>query len=264
MRNARDIGEKTDWSEERKNFMRNAAIHALISLAAAFMPATAFAANQVVWQIGKFDKSTMEFPLATPPGAAAAIGQTSNDLVYTVGKNHTEDWPRFQPGSSNGLAGYREHPYAIDFDLPMSPRGLYTLKIALLVKTPRVAQLRLTINGHRALYFQHPVLDYNRGDDEGFYMPNYSADTVIAQLPTEFLRRGMNELILTAVDDASARDDVTNSGIYYDALKLKHDPAAQYSYHELSIDAQPTTPLPEPWPIPRRQKFRGPYFTGYH
>ena len=198
------------------------------------------AASQVVWQIGKFDKSTLEFPHLTPPAVQQKAGQTPYDLVYVIGKNHTEDWPRFQPGSSNGLAGYRPHPYAIQFDLPSGPSGLYTLKIALLVKTPRVARLQVAINGHRALYFQHPVLDYTRGDDEGFWMVNYSIDTITAELPTKFLRQGTNELVLTALDDLPARDDVTDSGIYYDALELEQDAQAKYAPNEIAADAQPT------------------------
>jgi hypothetical protein len=223
------------------NFRRTTTLYSFLVLAlTAVFPISAFAGKEVVWQIGKFDKSTLEYPLLTPPAASQKSDPNSKDLVYIVGKNRTEDWPRFQPGSSNGLAGDREHPYMIEFDLPSSPRGLYTLKLALLVKTPRVSQLQLAINGHRAMYFQHPVLDYNRGDDEGAYMPNYSVDTITAQLPTEFLRGGTNELVLTAVDDLPARDDVTNSGIYYDALELERDPEAHFSEHELSVDVQPT------------------------
>ena len=174
----------------------------LVPAMMAFLPACAFAGSQVVWQIGKFDKSTLEYAdwvSATAVGGGAqcgdrkhafvpetkqGTGQAAFDLVYVIGKSQTADWPCFQAGSSNGLEGYRAHPYAIQFDLPSKPSGLYTLKVALLVKSPRVSRLEVSINGHRGLYFQHPVLDYNRGDDEGFYMPNYSADTINAELPT--------------------------------------------------------------------------------
>ena len=201
---------------------------------------SALASSKVIWQIGRFDKSTMEYPLQIPPAIRQGADHNANDVLFIVGKNRTEDWPRFQPGSSNGLVGYRAHPYVIQFDLPSIPRGLYILKIALLVKTPRVSRLQLTINGRRALYFQHPMLDYNRGDDEGFYMPNYSADTISAAIPTQFLHEGTNELTLTAVDDVATRDDVTNSGIYYDALDLEQDSQLEYLPDEAAIDAQPT------------------------
>lgn len=212
----------------------------LATLTSFSLPATA--ANQLVWQIGKFDKSTLEYPLRTPPVEQNAE-ESSNDLVYVIGKSQTKDWPRYQLASPSGGAGSRSHPYAIRFDLPSNPNGLYTLKVGLLVKTPRTPQLQVAINGHRALYFQHPVLDYDRGDDEGFYLPNYSVDTITAELPTKFLHSGTNELVLTAIDDLALPDDTTDwplSGIYYDALELEHDSQARYSPNELAVDVQPT------------------------
>ena len=129
----------------------------------------AVGASQVVWQIGKFDRSSVEFTRHNAPALKPGAAQAQNDLVYVVGKNKAEtDWPNFQPGTANGKAGFRSHPYAIQFDLPSSPRGLYTLKVALLVESARVARLEVAINGHRALYFQHPVLDYSGGDVPAF------------------------------------------------------------------------------------------------
>ena len=200
----------------------------------------ATAASQVVWQIGKFDKSSLEFnqnvPETKPAGAQAA-----NDLVYVVGQSKAEtDWFAFQPGSSNGKAGYRPHPYAIRFELPAAPRGLYTLKVALLVETPRLPRLEVAINGHRALYFEHPKLDYTGGDVVSAFVPNYSAGTITAELPTPYLRQGTNELVLTANDDPNDRDDVTNSGFFYDGLELDQDPAAKFASTELAVQAVPT------------------------
>ena len=106
---------------------------------------------------------------------------------------------------------------------------MYTLKVALLVESPRVSRLEVAINGHRALYFQHPVLDYSGGDVNSVFLPNYSADTITAELPTSFLRQGTNELVLTANDDPTERDDSTDSGLYYDALELDQDAEAKFS-----------------------------------
>ena len=101
--------------------------------------------------------------------------------------------------------------------------------MALLVESPRVPRLEVAINGHRALYFQHPVLDYSGGDVSSVFLPNYSADTITAELPTNFLRQGTNELVLTANDDPTERDDSTDSGLYYDALELDQDAEAKFS-----------------------------------
>jgi hypothetical protein len=199
------------------------------------------AASTVVWQIGKSDRSSLEFTRRGAPTPKPGPGQAHGDLVYVIGKSKAEtDWPAFQPGSSNGQAGYRPHPYAIQFDLPSTPRGLYTLKVALLVESPRVPRLEVEINGHRALYFQHPVLDYSGGDVSSVFLPNYSADTIIAELPTNFLRQGTNELVLTANDDPTERDDATGSGLHYDALELDQDAEAKFSSTELAVQAVPT------------------------
>ncbi len=201
----------------------------------------AVAASTVVWQIGKFDQSSGEFNQGSVPPAPAVAAQAKNDLVYVIGKSNADkDWPASQPGSSNGMAGYRPHPYAIQFDLPSSPRGLYTLKVALLVESPRVPRLEVAINGHRALYFQHPVLDYSGGDLSSVFLPNYSVDTITAELPTNLLRQGTNELVLAANDDPTERDDATNSGLYYDALELDQDTEGKYSATELAVQALPT------------------------
>ena len=201
----------------------------------------ASAASEVVWQIGKFDRSSLEFTLREAPAPKPGAVKTQSDVVYVIGKSQAEtDWPGFQPGSSNGKAGYRPHPYAIQFDLPSAPRGLYTLKVALLVESPRVPRLEVAINGHRALYFQHPVLDYSGGDVTNVFLPNYSADTITAELPTNFLRQGTNELVLTANDDPTERDDSTDSGLYYDALELDQDAGAKFSPTELAVQALPT------------------------
>ena len=85
---------------------------------------------------------------------------------------------------------------------------------------------------------------------EGFWMANYSVDTIDAALPTKFLRQGTNELVLTATDELPApsvsesetyhEDLALAPGIYYDALALEQDPQANYAANELTVDAQPT------------------------
>jgi hypothetical protein len=225
-----------------KKFTRVQILQTLLVVAATMgFWSHAAAASQVVWQIGKFDRSSSEFHLHSAPAPKPGAAQAQNDLVYVIGKSLAEtEWPAFQPGSSNGNAGYRRHPYAIQFDLPSNPRGLYTLKVALLVESPRVPRLEVYINGHRGLYFQHPVLDYSGGDVSSVFLPNYSADTITAELPTKFLRQGTNELVLTANDDPTERDDATNSGLYYDALELDRDAEANPASANLEVQVVPT------------------------
>jgi hypothetical protein len=198
-------------------------------------------AAKVVWQIGKFDESSSEFNQGAVRPPAFTAPHAKADVLYVVGKsNPATDWPAFQPGSANGRAEFRPHPFVIQFDLPKTPQGLYTLKVALLVETPRVSRLQVEINGHRGLFFQHPTLNYAGGDGSSVFLPAYSADTIAVDLPTSFLKMGTNELVLTAVDEPAERDDVTNPGLYYDALELEQDPDREFSSGEVSIQALPT------------------------
>ena len=199
------------------------------------------AASKAVWQIGKFDQASGEFNHGEVRPPIFAAGHRKSDVLYIVGKsNPATDWPAFQPGSANGSAEFRPHPYVIQFDLPEMPQGLYTLKVALLVETPRVSRLQVEINGHRALLFPYPLLNYAGGDVASVFLPAYSAATVAVDLPTDSLMKGTNELVLTAIDDPPERDDVTNPGIYYDALELDQDPDHEYPYKNFAVDLVPT------------------------
>jgi len=199
------------------------------------------AASKAVWQIGKFDQASGEFNHGEVRPPILAAGHPKSDVLYIVGKsNPATDWPAFQPGSANGSAEFRPHPYTIQFDLPETPRGLYTLRVALLVETPRVPRLQVEINAHRALLFQHPTLNYAGGDVGSVFLPAYSADTIAVDLPTSYLKKGTNELVLTAMDEPADRDDVTNSGLTYDALELDQDTDRKFSSAEVTVQAQPT------------------------
>ena len=70
------------------------------------------ASAQTVWQIGKFDRSPLEFTSAA-----------QNQLTYGVEKN---DWKTKWPGRQ-GI----KHPYQITFPLN-SLQGVYVLKISTL------------------------------------------------------------------------------------------------------------------------------------
>ena len=214
----------------------------LLTVAAAIIVCQyAAAASQVVWQIGKFNQSSTEFTLQLPPAPKPGAVPAKADAIYTIGKSKAEtDWPAMQPGSSIGQTGFRRHPYAIQFEIPSAPRGLYTLKVGLLVECPRLSRLEVEINGHRALYFQHPLLDNSGGDTASVFLPNYSYNTITAELPTKFLRQGSNELVLTANDHPADRDDFTLSGFVYDALELDQDAEARFSPNELTIQTVPT------------------------
>jgi len=196
---------------------------------------------ETLWRIGSFNYSSAEFNHGSKGAPLYGERFPKGDLVYVVGKSIPgKDWPAFQPGSGNGLAGYQPHPYTIEFDLPTVPRGLVTLKVSLLAETPRVPGLGVEINGHGALYYQHPKLNYAGGEPVMVVSPIASADTITAEIPPRFLEKGTNKLVLTAIDEPGIRDDATGSGIFYDAIELDQDPNMTFRNTAVTADVVPT------------------------
>jgi len=198
--------------------------------------------EKVVWQIGKFDVSSAEFR-----SQGIDYANPKSDAVYRVGQsNDAEDWPRFQPGPANGLAGGRLHPFTILFDLPEKPAGVYRLTIAILYETPRLSHLRVDINGHTGSFYFQPKLSYAAGDWEGTFVPQTSADTKVIELPAAWLQQNENRLVLTALDSPDAVENSLGSialghtGLVYDALNLTQSPAERYAAGQVTASVEPT------------------------
>jgi hypothetical protein len=197
--------------------------------------------SETLWQIGTFNFSSGEFN--TGKGGPPLFGQRfpKGELVYGVGKsNPDQDWPAYQPGSANGRAGFARHPYTIQFDLADVPHGLVTLKVSLLVESARTPRLGVEINGHRALFYRHPLPNYVGGDRSMVVNPTASADTISAEINPAFLLKGTNKLVLTAIDEPAERDDFTSSALFYDAIALEHNPNAQFEKGRVTAEVTPT------------------------
>ena len=195
---------------------------------------------QTLWQIGQFDQSSGEF---TRHYDAAAYSDPAKDPVFVIGRsNAATDWLPFQPGTANGKAGYRQHPFTIRFNLNGTPKGTYRLDLALLAYSPRLPWLEIAINGYRSWFYQHPKLAYSAGDEAVFYLPYYSTARIECELPARYLVAGTNTLVLTALDEPGPGDDSQpagfpwpgSSGIVYDALALRH-PVASVSRPAVSV-----------------------------
>ena len=230
--------------EWRRKYLRPSYRTILFSLTTALTLCfciSAEGAPKTVWQIGRFDQSSSEFNQDKLRSPELGSTQSMSNVLYIVGKSKPDtDWPAFQPGSVSGTADHRTHPYTIQFDLHEAPRGLYTLRVALLVETQRLPQLQVEINGHRAFFCQHPKLNYAGGDVDYVGLPAYSADTISIEIPTTFLKNGSNEFVLTAIAGPMEGEDITNAGITYDALELDQDPDRKFSPSEVTVQAVPT------------------------
>ena len=179
------------------------------------------AQSTTVWEIGKFDRSSLEFH------ARVNFHDPASNPIYTIGQSSPDkDWPAFQPGSEMKGLGGRPHPYTILFNLDHPPKGLYRLIISVILQGPRIPNLSLSLNGKSGLVYFDRKLSYYPGDSS-VDSPIYGEAQVEITLPTPALRAGENKLVLTAVDDP--KDGDGDSALFYDALKLTQEPATKTS-----------------------------------
>lgn len=201
------------------------------------------AEEATLWQIGQFDDSSEEF------GTSFSVTPTSvpQDAVYRVGvSDWKKDWPGFHPGSANGQAGGREHPFTVIFSLDELPRGLYTLTVSTLHYTPRRPNLRVDLNGKQGLFYFRPRVSYDRGNFPVAFIPHYAFQKLDIGLSPAYFKKGDNRLVLTSVDDPTEPDQAIGSaapgvsGIYYDALRLTQDKAKKFAAGEIRVSVTPT------------------------
>ena len=176
------------------------------------LPATA--EERTIWEIGKFDQSSVEF------NSDLSLDSNSNPIFIVGHSTPAKDWPALQPGSAYREAGGRPRPYTIQFTLDAAPQGAYRLTISVLLYRSRVPNLQVEINGHPGLFYFNRRLSYYPGDF-GVDSPIYGGDQLEITLPTVFLRAGENKLVLTAMDDP--KDGEGESLLAYDALRLTED-----------------------------------------
>jgi hypothetical protein len=204
-----------------------------------FIPC-AQAAPKVLWQIGTFDNSSMEFNYGKP-GPPFFGEKYPKELLYIVGKSNPHiDWPARQLGSAIFQPGSHPRPYTIQFDLEEIPQGVYTFKVGLLSENACVGQLQVEINGHVGFYYQHPKLTYDGGDRELIVSPIAGTDTILVDIPVNFLQKGTNKFVLTAVDEASEAVGDVHSALVFDALELDHDSTRKFAADEMSTEVVPT------------------------
>jgi hypothetical protein len=181
------------------------------------------ATPRTLWQIGRFDSSSSEFK------AGVDYNDATNAPVYVIGKSDpARDWCAFQPASSTAASGY---PLTVEFELPQTPHGLYTLTAGLLVEAPGLPVLQVEINGHRGWFYQHPKIILSTNEISPAFFPTFSESRITIALPIPYLNRGANKLVLTAIDETAVKSTAPlgrrSPGIYYDALGLQHDAEAK-------------------------------------
>jgi hypothetical protein len=171
------------------------------------------AQDRPVWQIGEFNESSDEFGVQSPASRA-----------FDVGVGRTKEWGATQQASVAGKPDAAAR--VIRFDLPEAPRRSYRLRIGLIMNTPRVPLVQVEVNGHVGWFHQRPERDYTEGNLEASIFPQYSIGVLTVEIPSDFLRRGGNEIALTALTDAFSTalpggEDASDARLQYDALALE-------------------------------------------
>ncbi len=112
------------------------------------------------------------------------------------------EWHLFHPSEADPNAGFRLHPYAIDFCLDAQPCTAHLLRIQYLTIAPRLAHLEIRINGAAGLAYLHPSPSLSKEIrvPDGLGTSIYSEGTAEVIIPQALLRRGQNRLELIAHD----------------------------------------------------------------
>ena len=159
------------------------------------------AQDQLLWQIGKFDNSPVEFSAHAVPQITLHIGK-DNPLVR---------WPSSQKSGS---------VYSVMFPIT-TIHGTYSLHIEALIDHPRIPVLRVTVNGTTGNFFLHPKLSYSRSDFSYAFDPHESFSSLAIEIPANLLKTGKNIIAIRCIDDpATAPSQEELGGISYDALSL--------------------------------------------
>ena len=161
----------------------------------------ASAQSRTVWEIGKFDQSSSEFP-------AAARDQ----VLYRVGTNGwAKDWPGTQKAGSK---------YEIQFPLESAPRGSFVLTVSVFpYAISRIPALHVEVNGHGGVFYLDLKASY------GSLNARQPSETLTIDIPVSYLHKGSNSFILSCIDTRPSETGPHEvPGIRYDALSLTNDP----------------------------------------
>lgn len=177
--------------------------------------------NLVIFKLGNFDRSSVEF----------APGRPKHAVTFTIGQsNPAKDWYATQPAvldSASGQSGedLASTPRAIRFSVANTPKGVYRLRVALLIETASVPALRVNINERHGLFYLHPTLDYSNGDQQDSFYAAYSYAEIEFGFPARYLKLGENTITFQAVEEADRA--VPDAGLTYDAIELDSIPGGR-------------------------------------
>ncbi len=180
--------------------------------------------GNAVFQVGKFDGSSLEFARTEP----------TEPVNFNVGvSDPAHDWFRTQRAVNNGAAAGSRAPWTIHFKLAATPQGSYLLRISALLEAASVPALHVAVNGHNAVLYLHPKLDYRAGDEASLFYPAYSSADTTLEIPARDLRSGDNAIAFQAVEDAT--ETIPDASLTYDAIALEHASAKEEAHEPAAL-----------------------------
>jgi hypothetical protein len=127
------------------------------------------------------------------------------DVAWRVpsdGQPTQQRWPLFHPSEADPDAGYRLHPYTIEFSLAEAPREAHLLRIHYLAIAPRLAHLEIVVNGVSGFAYLRPRPSQS-GEirlQSGLHTTIYAEGILELIVPAALLRAGENRLTLISRD----------------------------------------------------------------
>jgi alpha-mannosidase len=193
------------------------------------------ASGNVVFHIGNFDRSSVEF----------APGNPKQPVNFVVGQSDpAKDWYATQLAELRPVSGAKTPdvstaPRAITFSISSLATD-YSLHLSFLIESASVPALRVDINGKHGMFYLHPLLDYTNGDQGDSFYPAYSHAELEFAIPAGSLKQGSNTITLQAVEEAEEK--VPDAALTYDAIELdrKPDPGSPHADASSSAQILPT------------------------
>jgi hypothetical protein len=189
----------------------------------------ALGAEQIVWQIGKPDRSYAEFAFAADYQAYAR-SWGARPVVFQVGRSDAaRDWPFLQPGPIDHWTPAAGRAWTIRFHLAGEPRGVFTLRIEFAdVHKLSPPLYSVSIAGTTGTFQLAPG-----GGDASLGNPRRGkAQKLELPLPAGLVKKGANEIRLACTE---------GSWVQYDAITLLADPEGSLRPGEIQgVTARPT------------------------
>lgn len=168
--------------------------------------------RKMVFRIGEFNRSSAEF----------ASGDKQQKVNFVSKGDPRKDWfgaHRATVGlsSKQQATSLTSAPRSIRFSLEGAAAENYRLHVALRIESASVPTLKVGINGKEGIFYLHPVLDYNNGDQYDSVDLAYTSADVELTFPGSYLSAGTNAITLQPVEETDGA--TPDAGITFDAIE---------------------------------------------